>query len=247
MSPYSYLRKFAEKIPKWLSEFQDSDGFSREHFFASRVVYYPGAGTDGHPVKLFGSTHCAHCFVYADYGVSQDRLETELAHSTRHFNGYHTKSRIKLTEKDLAPSGWIPHVQPGPVRLRDPGIMPFGFLEILERDDGMDDDHGPERLAILFLGADGIAAYNALFCQSDSTAKPFAIVIQDHGFGGNYDSFGGGSLLERGAIHGHVLPRFLLVAERSKPWKGFSRIQGIDGDPGGMHSSRRFLHEQDEA
>ena len=34
---------------------------------------------------------------------------------------------------------------------------PFGFLEVLERDHEFDDNHGARRLAILFLGADGIA------------------------------------------------------------------------------------------
>jgi hypothetical protein len=54
-------------VPSWLDDFANGDAFERESFFASRIVYYPSSGTDGHPVKLFGSTHSAHSFVYAAY------------------------------------------------------------------------------------------------------------------------------------------------------------------------------------
>ena len=70
-------------------------------------------------------------------------------------------------------------------------------LEILQRESGLNDAHGPSRLAILFLGADAIATYDALFCQGDGTRSPYVVVLQDHGFGGNYDSFGEGGTLEQ--------------------------------------------------
>ncbi len=57
----AYLRGFCEEIPAWLGQFRKGDTFPRQQFFASRVVYYPGAGNDGRPVRVFGSTHAAHC------------------------------------------------------------------------------------------------------------------------------------------------------------------------------------------
>jgi len=42
----------------------------------------------------------------------------------------------------------------------------YSFLQILERKPEYDEAHGPKRLAILFLFADGIATYDALFCQA---------------------------------------------------------------------------------
>ena len=131
-------------------------------------------------------------------------------------------------------------------RYRFAAAPAFGFLEILERDPEFDDGHGARRLAILFLGADGIAAYNALFCQEGNVAVPFAVVVQDHGFGGNYDRFGRGGLLEGLAARCNVIPRWLLVAENTDPWEGFVRVPEVDGDRGGMHATLRFLYERRE-
>lgn len=251
MTLYEYLRGLREDIPAWLDNFQDGGPFSRQEFFGSRVVYYPGSGTDGHPVKLFGSTHSAHCFVYADYGVPRSALEAELGHPKYGFRGDHTLSRLQLRETDLVPRGWTSHIHAGEVpqdryHFGAVAAAPFGFLEVLERDRECDDNHGARRLAILFLGADGIAAYDALFCQELGHSPPFAVVLQDHGFGGNYNWFGRGGLLERISRDCHVFPRWLLVADNTAPWQGFGRVPDVHGDPGGMHAHVRFLYERRE-
>lgn len=252
MTLYEYLRGLREDIPAWLDQFRDGAPFPRQEFFGSRVVYYPGSSTDGHPVKVFGSTHSAHSFVYADYGATQSSLKAELGHPRYGFRGYHTLARLQLLESDLTPRGWTAHAHVGEVtkdRYRFAAAVaaaPFGFLEILERDRELDDNHGARRLAILFLGADGIAAYDALFCQKLGHSLPFAVVLQDHGFGGNYDRFGRDSLLERIARECDVVPRWLLVAKNTVPWHGFWKVPDVDGDPGGMHNHLRFLHERRE-
>lgn len=251
MTLYDYLgNELREDTPGWLDDVRSGERFPREQFFSSRVVYYPGSGSDGHPVKLFGSTHSAHCFVYADYGMAQDALESRLEDPSHGFRGYHTLARLQLSERDLVPAGWTPHVHAGEAPQGGHGfavaVAPFGFLEVLERDDEFDDNHGARRLAILFLGADGIATYDALFCQELHHSPPFAVLLEDHGFGGNYDRFGRGSLLERIAMECDVVPRWLLAAKNTGPWNGFERVPGVDADCGGMHATPRFLHEQRE-
>lgn len=247
MELHTYLLQLKEPCPAWLLDFQPEAPFDRNQFFNSRVVYYPGSGNDGHAVKCFGSTHSAHCFVYVDYWTEQSRIEAELSHSSpqnsRRFHGYHSLARIQLAESDLTPDGWKPHGDLMRQPFQTPSIAPYGFLEVLERDDGLDDTHGAHRLAILFLGADGIATYDALFCQQNGVSPPFAAFIQDHGFGGNYDKFGGDGLLERIARQSNVLPRFLMVAKNSKPWVGYSRTVNVEGETGGMHRDMRYLHE----
>mgnify|MGYP001765460574 FL=1 len=252
MSLYEYLQRHPEAMPQWLDQFEGGAPFSPQQFFGSRVVYYPGSGTDGHPVQLFGSTHSAHSFVYADYGLRQADLEAELEHPRYGFRGYHTLARRQLRKTDLVPEGWVSHINPGEIppnvhHFAEVVNAPFGFLEILERDSDRDDNYGAPRLAILFLGADGIATYDALFCQRHSTSAPFAVVLQDHGFGGNYDSFGRDSLLERIATRCNVIPRWLLVADNTDPWLGFERVNNVDGDRGGMHNQLRFLYERQKS
>jgi hypothetical protein len=242
MTLLSYLREKPEAIPSWLDQFANGERFRPEQFFASRVVYYPGSGTDGQPVKLFGSTHCAHTFVYADYGVTQARLQAELCHPTHRFLGYHTLARVELAEGDLAPGGWVPHIDSEDGKADRHRLA--GFLNVLERDRELGDAHGARRLAILFLVADGIAAYDTLFCQSPNIPTPFVVVVQDHSFGGNYTRFGRGGLLERVARCCDVLPSSLLVAEHTRPWDGYSRVPDVDGDRGGMHNTLRFLYER---
>jgi hypothetical protein len=46
---------------------------------------------------------------------------------------------------------------------------------MLERKPEYDEAHGPKRLAVLFLFSDGIATYEALFCQAGNKLEPFAI------------------------------------------------------------------------
>ena len=249
MSPYEYLREQAEKVPIWLADFRCGNIFPRQAFFGSRVVYYPGSGSDGHPVKIFGSTHSAHCFVYADCGVSQATLEAQLGQLSYGFRGYHKLDRLQVGLKDLIPGGWFPHVDGARgLRMDKNGLvadtLPFGFVEVMERDQDLDDSFGARRLAILFLCSEAVATYDALFCQPDSISGPFAVVLQDHGFGGNSGSFGHGGLLEQVAIRFDVVPPWQLVAENTRAWSGFERVPNVSGDSGGMHNNLRFLHRR---
>src|SRR5690606_23296098 len=73
-----------EEMPQWLIRYEPGDPFDRETFFSSRVIFYPGSGTDGQPVKLLGETHAAHCFVYADYGIGSEAIRNELRPQNPH-------------------------------------------------------------------------------------------------------------------------------------------------------------------
>ncbi|MBI3147470.1 MAG: hypothetical protein HYZ17_03035 [Betaproteobacteria bacterium] len=250
MTPSEYLREKREAMPDWLAQFTNGNAFPRQAFLSSRIVYYPGSGTDGHPVKLFGSAHAAHCFVYVDYGRTQAELEKTLEHPEHGFLGYHRLARVPLRESDLVPNGWRSHLAPDELNIASAlnfasvADAPFGFLEVLERNPDLAEEHGAKRLAILFLGADGIASYDALFCQGHEQRPPFAVVLVDHGFGGNYERFGRDGLLERIAQRCGVFPEFLLVAEYTQAWTGFERVPAVERDRGGMHNERRYLFAQ---
>ena len=76
-----------------------------EGFLASRMVYYPGSGSDGQPIRVSNQERVAHCHLYADYGVPLDRLLRSVRQRVAGFRGY----RI-LHEADagflLPPENW---------------------------------------------------------------------------------------------------------------------------------------------
>jgi len=116
----------------------------------------------------------------------------------------------------------------------------FGLWAVLERKAEVGDDHGPDRLAILVVGGDGIATYDALFCQAHSTPPAYAIVLQDHGFGGNWTHFGGDSLLWQ--LAAARPPPWLLVADNTQAWPAYERVSSPD--TGGMHGNARALFQR---
>lgn len=227
------LENYREEVPQWLRDYRP--GQERKVTFrevlSSHVLYYPGSGFDGEPVRIFNRSHSAHVFLYVDYGVSREQLDAELAES--YFTGYHHLDRIEFTAAEIADTNVVPPVCVSKdvwksMSLRDFKTKPFCFMEIMERDADRFDDWGAERLAVIFLYADGIASYVALFCGGKYPV-PFAVLLLDHGFGGNYDRFGGGGLLEDCAVKTGALPELLLVAcNLSRAWLGYRQIEGLE-------------------
>lgn len=139
MTLIEFLRTLREDTPQWLLDFKDGDPFPRDEFLASRIMYYPGPSLDGHGVRVFSSSHSAHCFIHADYGLLQHEVEKELQPAGRGFKGYHPIARLVLTEQDLTPSSWESHIDPQELR-RDPLWFnrivdaPFAIFHVEERD-----------------------------------------------------------------------------------------------------------------
>ena len=226
-----YLRDhYPEELPRWLREYRA--GGVRPTFgrlMSSHVVYYPGACTDGEPVRIFNQSHSAHVFLYVDWEYTGEMLDAALKH--RYFTGYHHLDRFEYAEDEIAPLRSAPHLRLDPWvakgrRIWDPHRPHFCRAEILERDAGRGDDAGAERLAVVFLCADGFTAYDALF-GSGRYPAPFAAVLHDYGWGGNYDKFGAGGLLEACAFDTGAFPELLLVTDGTEPWRDHARIEGV--------------------
>ena len=58
----------AAAAPRCLLDWTPADGFPRDACFASRTVFYPGAGSDGQDLALFNRAGAAACFVVATTG-----------------------------------------------------------------------------------------------------------------------------------------------------------------------------------
>lgn len=246
MTIRSHLSNLFEPMPEWLKNYQPGDGVNIENFFCNRTVYYPGAGFDGQPVELFASTHFAHAFVYVDYGMDRSAVEAELNHPNYGFKGYRLLDRVTISENGLTPNGWTPHLtreEVGENPYWFARIRPYVFLQIMERSVDYDENHGPFRIAIMFVGGDGIASYDAIFCQNHRK-PPIAIVIQDHGYGANYARFDDDSLFHRLALRTKQCPQYLLVADNSKEWEGY--VCAVDNGVvyGGCHGTPRRLFKK---
>ena len=241
------LNQDPEELPGWLQA--NSVSFNRNDFFKSRTLYYPGSGNDGHPVSLCARSHAVHAFLYVDYGVDRQTISRRVQDTEQGFLGY---SIINPPGEDIAkntldrgvPLKW--HVDPSVLprareRYRSLDIKPFAWFVVLQRDEGYDDTHGPERIAGLFIGADGHATYDALYCQDDGTPEPFMIVVQDYPFGGDFDRFGRNGILEKIARECGQLPQWLLVGGDTEPWTDYEEC-GADAEVGGMHATPRRLY-----
>ena len=76
------------------------------------------------------------------------------------------------------------------------------------------------------IGADGIATYSAMFAGRKAP-RLFGLLLQDHGWGGNYDRFGRGGLLEKIIERSQVLPDFVL-AGTDNVYDQYENVFGLD-------------------
>ena len=114
-------------------------------------------------------------------------------------------------------------------------------MEVFERNADKDDSWGAERLAVTFLLADGINAYEQLFVSQYKKA-PWIFLLQDHGFGGSYDRFGRGGALDRIIQKVEEKPEFVICGVNTDVWGGYFRINRVLATDGGMHRTTRHLY-----
>jgi len=216
--------------PAWLMEVGSVEAGGADQrrallrrFLSERVVFYPGSGSDGQPVALFNQTHSAYCHIFVDYLLEREDLLRKLM--TDGFLGYRKQARVDLDGSDFGPVRY--HAPPQNYRFEP--VKTYGFVQVFEREAGLGESHGAARFAVLFLGADGHAAYDGLFCQGNGVPAPWCMVLQDHGFGGNYSDFGSGGLTHQVARACGVYPSFMLKAENTRIWPGYEECLDAQG------------------
>ncbi len=217
-----YLKIYKSECPAWLANHVLGTGVNISDVLKTRNVYYPGAGVDGQPIKTFNSAQFAHLFVYVDYGMKQDDIENRLAIDG--LKGYKSIDKVQLKEVNVETQK-ITHT----------------FIQIFEKNN-IANEIGSDRFALLYICADGIAAYNALFGKN--LMKIDLLVLQDHGFGGNYDKFGKGGLMEKIAIQTGAYPEYILCEDNDTVWSGYEVVEGLDYVVGGMHLNQRYLFKR---
>ena len=198
-----------KKMPEWLVSGDFS--FTVEKALTDSL-YYPAAGFDGDPVKFF--TGNVFSFVYADYGVDRSRLMAELdAHG---FRGYHIIHSQSLSSADLVPHGWtvmlMPDREGSPDNYKSWIKEPFAEWMIFERNSEVTSPDKAERFALLYICADGAAAYQALYLSNNIRPRIIAVIQPGHGFGFNWTDFTNRkSILARSVFHNRkLLPEYMI-------------------------------------
>jgi hypothetical protein len=176
-------------IPEWLS----TDNFAFDiNKVLDNSLYYPCARFDGDPVKyLMGNVFS---FIYVDCGVS--KVDFQQSINNPGFRGYHIIHRQTISQNQLAPGGWSIRIQPDHNE-KNPNDNfytnwikePFCEWIIFERDDDRDESYNSKRFSLIYLCADGVAAYQAMYLSNNIKHKIIAIIQPGHGFGGNWTNF----------------------------------------------------------
>ena len=240
----SYLSNYREEVPSWIENYLSGERITFKDIMSSRVGYYPGSGDDGCLMKVGNKSHSVHSFLYVDYMLEREVLEERLDT----IRGYHQIVEIDWKEEDLMPNGQYPldinisrpHLDPQRFVRHD--VKPYCFSLFLERDDDKDDTWGAKHFVVTFLFADGIATYFQLFVKEYAKA-PWLFLLQDHGFGGNYDKFGSGGILDTIICKSNIYPEFVICADNTSIWPGYVKVDDVSPVFAGMHDQKRDLYK----
>ena len=244
ISPIEYFSKDKENLPAWIKNHKKGEKIDFSKLLASRIVYYPGSALEGSPIHVFNCAHAAHVYLYIDYGYEKEMIKNMMSESPP--NGYHVYDEREVSLSEILPhtphyhltNEEMRHVMEAYKSAHVPTQNSFAFLKIYERDESYNEDHGAFRFAVLFIGGDAIATYDAIF--GNTSAKPFACILSPYGFGGEYESFGSESLLEKIAIRINRLPKYL-VCDRGFGWTKYRMLKTVRG------TAYRFVWIKDNA
>jgi hypothetical protein len=150
--------------------------------------YYPSCGFDGEIIKHY-SQHI-QSFIYCDYA----RGEAELINQLETFYGYQLLGHRSVQKIELIPQGWQMQLPPDfdireYYKYRDVFEKPFAHWAVYERLEKFDDNNGPKKFSLLYIGGEGVATYQALYWANKKTANAVAIIQPGTGSGFNWTDF----------------------------------------------------------
>lgn len=179
-------------VPEWLMSLLPSkivnDPFPLD-LVLQNSLYYPACGFDGDPVKYLAGNVLS--FINVDYSHTRDEFLTALKEPG--FYGYDLLATRPIKKEELVPNGWQP-TPPNPTD-GNPSSSdrwmkePFCHWAVFQRNENFPANHGPARFSLLYLCADGVAAFQALYIANSAAPKIVAIIQPGTGFGGNWTNF----------------------------------------------------------
>jgi hypothetical protein len=157
-------------------------------------VYYPACYDDGRPIKYCNTIWRklgVNSFVYCDFIMS----EREFLRQLGTVRGYHVLAHRSLSADEYIPEGWELELG-GKNRnayydtflggARE--FPPYAHWAVFERDSYKDSLYGPERFSLIYVGGEGLATFQQLYCHYHIAPKMLCF-IQCWGFAGNWTDF----------------------------------------------------------
>jgi len=178
------------EMPNWIESICDENLLSQVPLrgILNNSLYYPSSGFDGDPIKYLSGN--IYSFIYVDYGISSNKLDEEI--ENRGFRGYQIILSREVTE-ELTPNEWtLPPLSMNdgnPMKYKDWIKRPFAKWLVFQRNDDLNSEHGAKRFSLLYLCADGVAAFQALYISNKCFPLGVAIIQPGHGFGGNWTDY----------------------------------------------------------
>ena len=178
-----------------------------------------------HPIKIFNKHKNLLTYVYVDYGHhKEDIIQLMKEEVQRQFmNQYDIYDVREFEISDIPLKDPVVHYSPSEEELKniEEFSVPeeYGVLFVFKRK--YIEEELPESFAIIYICCDGIRFYEKLFKNYNSL---HILVVQDYGFGGNYNSFGVDGSMYKIAKRINVLPKYILCAANSRIWEGYYEI-----------------------
>lgn len=179
-------------FPEWLADLSATtmqDSPFPLHEILGDSLYYPASSFHGAPIQYLAGNILS--FIYVDYGHSRDELMVKLENPG--FLGYHPVATRSVTEEELTPQGWHPtlpdQADGNPAQYRDWIQQPFCEWAVFQRREDVAVNHGPSRFSLLYVCADGVAAFQALYGGNSIVPKAVAVIQPGHACGGNWTDF----------------------------------------------------------
>jgi len=156
-------------------------------------LYYPACDTDGGVVKDCNTLNKAlgiENFIYCDYTSGEERFNETI----NSFRGYKAIAVRNLRPNDITPNGWSPIMPPGTnkeeyLKYKDSYKKPFAKWVVYQKESQMDEDFGPNRFSLVYIGGEGIATYQAVYWSNNAYPIALAIIQPGTGYGLNWSDF----------------------------------------------------------
>lgn len=179
------------------------------------VLFYPGCGADLSPLTHFAQKTALKAVVYVDYLIRVPAVKA-MVHKACQQLGWSAPGGFQgLKASDFGVRAWSDfwHESDRSMVFADPANA-TGFQCDIPCPSGS--------IRFVFLRTEGHQTYENLL---RTPLQPDIVVLQDHGFGGNWQPFGGVSDMFCAAESFDCFPSKLFVAEGTQPWPRYNRTE----------------------